>query len=88
MEHGELCVMISGELWMQVWPANNWVSLETVSVYYCCFTITAIKSFVSKSITGFQTIWKCVIQVSLSAILQMQLLAHLPSMVRELDPFG
>ena len=61
MEHGELCVMISGELWMQVWPANNWVSLETVSVYYCCFTITAIKSFVWKSITGFKTIWKCVI---------------------------
>ena len=46
MEHGEQCVMISGELWMQVWPANNWASLETVSVYYCCFTITDIKSFV------------------------------------------
>ena len=46
MEHGEQCVMISGELWMPVWPANNWVSLETVSVYYCCFTITDIESFV------------------------------------------
>ena len=34
MEHGELCVMITGVVWMQVWPANNWASLVTVSFLY------------------------------------------------------
>ena len=32
VEHGEQCVMISGVVWMQMWPADNWASLEAVSV--------------------------------------------------------
>ena len=39
VEHGELCAMISGVVWMQVWPADNWVSLGTVSVYCCCLFV-------------------------------------------------
>ena len=60
MEHGELCVMISGVVWMQVWPADNWASLETVSVYccHCCCSIhivccIAIWKFVISSQVSF-----------------------------------
>ena len=38
MEHGEQCVMITGVVWMQVWPANNWASLGTVS-FECFFVV-------------------------------------------------
>ena len=63
MEHGEQCVMISGVVWMQVWPADSWASLGTVSVYYCCFTITDINNHLCKIlIQAFkQSAWKCVI---------------------------
>ena len=51
MEHGEQCVMISGVVWMQMWPADNWASLEAVSVFnYCClifFVIVVVCLFVS-----------------------------------------
>ena len=51
MEHGEPCVMISGVQWMQVWPADNWASLETVSVYccHCCCSIHTVLFVVQQS---------------------------------------
>jgi len=39
MEHGEQCVMITGVVWMQVWPANNWASLGTVSFEWFYFVV-------------------------------------------------
>ena len=44
MEHGELCVMISGVVWMQMWPADNWASLEAVSVLIIvvCFSLSLL----------------------------------------------
>ena len=32
-ECGGLCVMISGVVWMQMWPADNWASLEVVQLH-------------------------------------------------------
>ena len=39
MEHGEQCVMITGVVWMQVWPADNWASLGTVSFSFLFMNI-------------------------------------------------
>ena len=84
MEHGEPCVMISGVQWMQVWPADNWASLETVRVYccHCCCSIQLSYCLL------YSNLEMCHFKSSLFPILQMQLHTHVLSMARELDPFG
>ena len=46
MECGELFVMISGVVSMQQWSADNWASLETVSMHVQYFNSMVIYLFI------------------------------------------